>query len=346
MKRFLTFAAATLLLAGAANAQENKDGALSGTVSYSLPATVLSFDVEAERTEFFAGPYAKYAQKYLGIEVGQNDAVTYRLSSVRMTPYLEPDNSARFLLEGGLTLSDAAFLQMTSCGLVCCSPWTGGPQPEWRFPSIAGGDFSKDGMTSNVSSVSEVLYGQTRNGSAYDRIAVQQEVTVAKTIDKKAAETAAMIFSLRKKRIQIVTGDTDATYSGEAMGSALSEIAALEKEYMSMFVGYSEFRTQTMKCDVVPSKDNKSQKYIAFRLSDADGVVAADNVSGSPYILELEPQPIGEAAGRAAVAKGEYAVYRVPAICSVRLTDGVNPILQDRIAVYQLGVECYLPLGK
>ena len=113
-----------------------------------------------------------------------------------------------------------------------------------------------------------------------------------------------------------------------------------------MFVGYSEFRTQTMNCDVVPSKDNKSQKYIAFRLSDADGVVAADNVSGSPYILELEPQPIGEAAGRAAVAKGEYAVYRVPAICSVRLTDGVNPILQDRIAVYQLGVECYLPLGK
>ena len=73
---------------------------------------------------------------------------------------------------------------------------------------------------------------------------------------------------------------------------------------------------------------------------------ARTSLNWSPYLLETGPPAVGEAAGRAAVAKGEYAVYRVPAICSVRLTDGVNPILQDRIAVYQLGVECYLPLGK
>ncbi len=349
MKRFLTFAAATLLLAGAANAQENKDGALSGTVSYSLPVTVLSFDVEAERTEFYAGPYAKYAQKYLGIEVGQNDAVTYRLSSVRMTPYLEPDNSARFLLEGGLTLSDAAFLQMTSCGLVCCSPWTGGPQPEWRFPSIAGGDFSKDGMTSNVSSVSEVLYGQTRNGSAYDRIAVQQEVTVAKTIDKKAAETAAMIFSLRKKRIQIVTGDTDASYTGEAMGAALAEISRLENEYMTLFTGYSRTSVQKKRFDIIPQKDKNM--YIAFRISDTEGLVAADNISGKPLVLELTPEPVvlpNEEDGK----KGKktpknlvYATCRIPSVCTVKLLDGADVVFSARQPVSQMGVECVFPLA-
>ena len=171
-------------------------------------------------------------------------------------------------------------------------------------------------------------------------------MVVQKSLEQRAQEAAEMIFELRKKRVQIVTGDTDATYSGEAMGAALSEIAALEKEYMSMFIGYSDFQTQKLKCDVVPEKDRKSQTYVAFRISDTDGIVSADNMSGKPYLIELTPQPVSPASGRGTAAKGNVAVYRIPAICSVKLTDGVNPILQDRVAVYQLGVESYFPLSS
>ena len=170
-------------------------------------------------------------------------------------------------------------------------------------------------------------------------------MVVQKPLEQRAKEAADMIFDLRKKRVQIVTGDTDATYSGEAMGAALAEIAALEKEYMSMFIGYSDFQTQKMKCDVVPEKDRKAQTYVAFRLSDTDGIVSADNVSGKPYLLELTPQPVSQASGKASAARGGVAVYRIPAICAVKLTDGVNPILQDRVAVYQLGVESYFPIS-
>ena len=331
--------AAALLPEGRISAQDPV-----GTVSYALPQTTITIEVEAVREYFYAGPYAKYAQKYLGVDARQADQTTCTLSTVRMTPYIEADQNFRYYVNPDKATQ--SFLSLTSQGLIAVNDGSFGESAEWRFTTQAGADFNGKGVSSNLTSEAATLYRGVKEDASYNRIAVQQNMVVQKSLEQRAQEAAATIFDLRKKRIQIVTGDTDATYSGEAMGSALSEIAALEKEYMSMFVGYSEFRTQTMKCDVVPSKDNKSQKYIAFRLSDADGVVAADNVSGSPYILELEPQPIGEAAGRAAVAKGEYAVYRVPAICSVRLTDGVNPILQDRIAVYQLGVECYLPLGK
>ena len=155
-----------------------------------------------------------------------------------------------------------------------------------------------------------------------------------------------MIFELRRKRVQIVTGDTDATYSGEAMGAALNEISALEKEYMSLFIGYTEFQPQTITCDVVPVKDRKNQTYVAFRLSDTDGLVSADNMSGKPYLLELVPQEIAEPAGRGVPARGNVAVYRIPAICTVKLTDGMQPVLQSRVPVYQLGVESSFPLGK
>ena len=213
---------------------------------------------------------------------------------------------------------------------------------QWRFASQAGADFSDKGVSSNLTSEATTLF----RGVDGNRVGVQQSMVVQKSLEQRAQEAAEMIFELRKKRVQIVTGDTDATYSGEAMGAALSEIAALEKEYMSMFIGYSDFQTQKLKCDVVPEKDRKSQTYVAFRISDTDGIVSADNMSGKPYLIELTPQPVSPASGRGTAAKGNVAVYRIPAICSVKLTDGVNPILQDRVAVYQLGVESYFPLSS
>lgn len=317
---------------------------VAGTVSYALPQTTIVFEVEAVKEYFYAGPYARYAQKYLGVEARQEDETTCHLTSVKMTPVIEADQSSRYYLN--LDKGSSSFLSLCSQGLIAVADGNFGSGSEWRFASQANADFSGKGVSSNLTSEATTLYRGVKDDASFNRVGVQQNMIVQKSLEQRAQEAANTIFDLRKKRIQIVTGDTDATYSGEAMGSALAEIAALEKEYMSMFIGYSDFQTQTLKCDVVPAKDSKTQKYIAFRISDTDGIVAADNVSGSPYVLELEPQKFAEPSGKATVSKSPVAIYRVPSICKVRLTDGVNPILQDRIAVYQLGTECYFPLGK
>ena len=311
-----------------------------GTVSYALPQTTITFEVEAVRENFYAGPYAKFAQKYLGVDARQEDQTTCTLSSVRMTPVIEADQTSRYFITPDK--NSMSFLSLTSQGLIAVNDGNFGSGAEWRFASQAGADFSDKGVSSNLTSEATTLF----RGVDGNRVGVQQNMVVQKPLEQRAKEAAEMIFELRKKRVQIVTGDTDATYSGEAMGAALAEISALEKEYMSMFIGYSNFQTQKMKCDVVPEKDRKAQTYVAFRISDADGIVSADNMSGKPYLLELTPQGVSAAAGRGTAAKGNVAVYRIPATCSVKLTDGVNPILQDRIAVYQLGVESYFPISS
>ncbi|MBQ6253626.1 MAG: DUF4831 family protein [Bacteroidales bacterium] len=334
-RRLSTLVALALAPAAAALAQD-----AMGTVSYALPKTTITFEVEAVLENFYAGPYAKYAQKYLGVNARQEDQRTCTLSAVKMTPYIEADQTQRYYVtpdKGALS-----FLSLTSQGLVAVSDGSFGNGSQWRFASQAGADFSDKGVSSNLTSEATTLF----RGVDGNRVAVQQNMVVQKSLEQRAQEAAEMIFDLRKKRVQIVTGDTDATYSGEAMGAALAEIAALEKEYMSMFIGYSDFQTQKMKCDVVPEKDRKSQTYVAFRLSDTDGIVSSDNMSGKPYLLELTPQAVSPASGKPAAAKGAVAVYRIPAICSVKLTDGVNPILQDRVAVYQLGYESYFPISS
>ena len=170
-------------------------------------------------------------------------------------------------------------------------------------------------------------------------------MVVTKSIEQRAREAADMIFSLRKKRVEIVTGDTDATFSGEAMAAAIQEISRMEKEYLSLFIGYSDVQVQKMKFDVVPSKTAKSQVYVAFRVSDQEGLVSADNVAGKPYLLELVPQQVSDSDASRMAPKGAVAWYRVPAVCTVKLSDGVNLLLQDRVPVYQLGFEEAFPIG-
>ncbi|MBQ8061831.1 MAG: DUF4831 family protein [Bacteroidales bacterium] len=334
--------ALTILLAAAAIFPAVRTAAQDpmGTVSYALPQTTITLEVEAVRENFYAGPYAKFAQKYLGVDARQEDQKTCTLAAVKMTPVIEADQNSRYFITPDK--NSMSFLSLTSQGLIAVNDGSFGNGSQWRFASQAGADFSDKGVSSNLTSEATTLF----RGVDGNRVGVQQNMVVQKSLEQRAKEAAEMIFDLRKKRVQIVTGDTDATYSGEAMGAALAEIAALEKEYMSLFIGYSDFQTQKLKCDVVPEKDRKSQTYVAFRLSDSDGIVSADNVSGKPYLIELTPQPVSPAAGRGTAAKGAVAMFRIPAICSVKLTDGVNPILQDRVAVYQLGVESYFPISS
>lgn len=97
MKKSLTIIAA-LLLAGTAAAQnytikqadayETADGVVIPDLS-----TTVSVDITVTSERIVAGPYARYAQKYLGVRAPLSDKTTYEISGVRIalvgddTPY-------------------------------------------------------------------------------------------------------------------------------------------------------------------------------------------------------------------------------------------------------------------
>ena len=57
--------------------------------TYALPQTVISLEVEAVKETFHAGPYARYARKYLGIDARPSDESRCHVSAVRMVSYAE-----------------------------------------------------------------------------------------------------------------------------------------------------------------------------------------------------------------------------------------------------------------
>lgn len=318
-----------------------------GFLTYSLPSTTIVLEVEAVQEKFYVGPYARYAEKYLGFKARQKDETSFQLTGIKMTPLIEADQSRRYTVNVKKGQIDGTFLKLASVGLISFSDAKFGDESVWRFPTAGQGDFSGKGVSSNLTSQAATLY-HNNGSSAYDRVPVQQNMLVEKTDEQKAAETADMILRLRRQRLQIVTGDTDATYSGEAMGAAITELTRLEEEYMMLFAGYSEKQTQKMRFEVVPKADQSGQMYVAFRLSDAAGLVPADNLSGKPVVMEIVPQEfhVPQVTEEELKNKKEVlAYYRIPAVCTVKLMEGANLLLQSRMPVYQLGQESSIPVN-
>lgn len=319
-----------------------------GAIVYSLPSTTIAFKVTAEHEAYVAGPYAPYAKKYLGIDVRQGSGDFYTIKSIEMVPYVEADPavSAAINLSGSRS-APANFLNFCSQGLVVLSDGYTGKPTAWRFPSAVNSQEFLKGSTSNIGSTTTTLYKSVVGEEGLEKVPVKQTQTVEKSLEQKAEETAQMIFKLRQNRIDIVTGNTDATYSGEAMAATLQEIARLEAEYMSMFIGKSAKDEQCAVFDVIPSASAPKQMYIAFRLSDTQGLLPANNMQGRPFVLELVAD--GEAIAPTAVSeaalstKGRVA-YRKPVTVTAKLMDGQKVLMQNRIPVYQFGKILSFPI--
>ena len=296
IKRFFVAAAALLCCIGAGAQQVQ-------------PKTKLTFDVSAQLEQFYAGPYARYAQKYLGVEAKEDDSSKATLTSVVMKYGSDTEASGTSV---------------------------------WSKPGFAQSGFESRGVSANYTSEAATLF----SAGAASRI-VSQSVTVEKTPEQKAREAADMVFLLRRNRIQIITGDTDATYSGEAMKAAIDELAALEQEYLSLFLGYTITQEQKVTFELSPSSDAKDQIYVIFRLSDQEGLLPAEEIGGKPYYLDIAPQEMAGAPAadpRAASRAKAVQTVRIPAICDLKVSDGVKTFLQSRIPVYQLGEDRVYPV--
>lgn len=308
--------------------------AYAQTVTYALPRTAIQFEVDASQEVFYAGPFAKYAAKYLGVEARTQNATSYTITAIRLRPLVEADQSERYSVNLGGS-AENALLQLTSQGLVAGSAGAFSHEAGWKYPLAAGSDFALRGVPSNLTTQTGVLH-------AWQGI-VEQDMLVEKTPEQKASEVAEQIFEIRKNKYKILVGDTDATYSGEAMKATIDELNRLEQDYISLFMGYSIYNTQTASFEVVPSASNKNQVYVAFRISEQEGLVPSDNMMGKPYYLELKPEKVDMPAD---AREGNGLRYRIPAVCALRLHDGVNTLLQTRIPVYQLGITTIYPVKK
>jgi len=340
-----------LITGNALFAQEVRGGEFipDGAVIYSLPMTTFSIEVEAEGEVFSAGPYARFAQKYLGLSARVEDAVQYRITKVQVRPYLEADPAHSFMVNlTGVKNPVVNFAHFSTQGLIVLADSYVGKEEKMRFAASGRAEFTDKGTSSNLTQEQVTLYRAEQGASGISRVAVPQNQTVEKSLERRAEEAASLIFQLRSKRVEIITGETDATFSGAALGDAMKEIARLEEEYLSLFLGKSSYTTQIMQFDVQPVAKQARQTYIAFRFSESEGLVPASNLSGRPVVLELNAEGVQLAPPAVTPDSGKSAVklfYRKPLAMHLSILDGQEVLVQSRVLVYQLGQTLSFPIN-
>ena len=329
-------AAACLMLAAAPlGAQE---------ITYALPKTVISVEVTAKQETFTAGKYAAYAKELLGLDVCLEDTVVNSLAEVSISSAAEADLSRRYtlVLSGN---SRPAYTELTKQGLVCGAdvslPEAGGKVSGWAAPAAP-----KPAEKPKRPSVYEEQVVTTTDslGNVFSSI-VYVEVEPVDSLYLEAKEKAETILELRAQRKKIITGDTDASYSGEALGAAVKEINRLEKEMLSLFTGKKRNSTKKATFTIIPDREGT---YPVFALEGAMGPVKPSASCTDAFVLAVEAEPISQADPAAVAGKKhthQHITYRIPAVCLVSLTDSAsNEVLSVRLPVYQLGIEATYPV--
>lgn len=339
MKKLLSIAAAMMLLAGAQTANVQTANAQSqipqGSVLYALPQTVINVQVTFEKSEFTPGPYARYAQKYLGRQPKTAAETKYAVKAVKVVPTVEADPSSRYTVaipekgNGGLN-----FLSFCRQGLIAIPDGFAGVPAATTFSTTDPEDiFRGQDPLGNLATVNTTLYKSVQNENGdYEKVPVQQSQTVEKSLEKKAEETANIILNLRQKRLDIITGDTDATFSGEAMQSALNEMARLEEQYMGLFYGVSVKTEEVRTFAVVPRSGVKN--YTVGKMGNTS---LSMEVAAEPLTAPMLDSSKGKS--------GAIIYYRVPATATCRVMEGGKILTESRVLVYQLGDKVSFPLS-
>lgn len=311
-------------------------------VYYALPRTTLTLEVQARQESFFAGPYAAFAHRLLNLDVKEEDEVRTEVVSARLIPQVEADPSAWFTTEP----DNASFLSLSAQGLVSFADKAEGETVTWHFPAKARASFNNARITDTDKPTTIVEYQSVQTDTGMVNVPIEHKILVEKTLEDKASDAAEMILQLRKDRMNIITGNTDANFYGNSMEVALKELSRLEKEYMALFEGFTVTRSFTGSFEVIPSAGNRNQQYLAFRLLEDHFTL--DGNRGVPYYLHVEPEATKseEEAASQRRSRNNPLHYRTPVVCKVTLTKDNQTLLSTRVPVYQLGPEGQYPNNK
>lgn len=180
------------------------------------------------------------------------------------------------------------------------------------------------------------------SASEFAKVLPDRMSATAVSEEEAAANAAQAIFSIRKHRMDLITGEAGENVFGAGLKDALAALDAAEQEYLELFFGKRVVTTSVERV-VIPMVEGV-QSYAVARISSSAGVVAADAKDGDAVTLEVAPS------GRARLSsivetdpKNKAAVkVRVadPSTCTVKVGDKV--VTSAVLPLFEMGRTAYI----
>ncbi len=320
---------------------------------YTLPKTVFRVKVKAVHTSVLPGPYSQFAEKYLGISnVFASQKNQWEIQEVNVFSFTEPDLKYFFVVEPGDDYK-CGFMQLTQNGLIIPSLQIGFQNIEHGVKPLPAEFFDPRyhdlSPTPFIATETTTHYSRVLQDSVFIRVPVHKTVVLEKSLEDKAREAAEFIFSLRKRRFELLSGDADFVAEGKAVDIVLNEIKRLEDEYLTLFTGkrHQTFSTHWFNYSVEPEGQETA---ILFRFSATRGVLSPSDLSGSPVIINItSPESwkgieiLNKLANEKDLPRTDLVYYRLPVPVSIRISDSQTEFFNSRSSVFQLGPLLRIP---
>jgi hypothetical protein len=328
-------------------------------IYYALPRTVIRVDLTVNKTEYYAGPYAAYAGKYLDLEnVSTNDYNEYLITEVSLDAGSEPDPEQFYFAEFDdktIKESSAMLFSLSEAGLV-----TG-----------LNSSLLKEDMKQNISKFEdkENVYAGLFNYSAetnlyeradtvikkvvVDTVTVEKKYLdrkwVEKSTEQKAVEAANMVTKLRENRFNLLTGYQEVAFDAGTMAYMDKQLKMLEDEYLSLFIGITIKKTLHYTFTVLPDPEYDYSVIPVFVFSERSGVKDVSAPGGEKINLKIElSDPLANVMAanesREKSYKGDKGFcYRVPITAKVSIDVSSDLKATGTYQIAQFGSVTYLP---
>ena len=123
----------------------------------------------------------------------------------------------------------------------------------------------------------------------FARISAERTSSSIMSIEDAAQQAAQAIFSIRRHRMELITGEAGENVFGAGLKDALAELDKKEQEYMELFLG-KKITTTTTHTYTIPLALDITEYTIA-RISAQAGLQPATSGEGDVIKLSLTPSP-------------------------------------------------------
>lgn len=325
MKHLITILAITVFTCGGVQAQQTQKLTAGkhneyGLI-YSLPVTHLNIEVEAVKTIKKAGPYSKYAKKFLGTDNAIiEDSQEWTLKDVSVTPYGAPDQDNQYLMQ--FKSGSAPFLILNKDGL----PLSINIEEQETERN------AKEPLKKGPSALENNASAKVMSG----------ELLVSESTAKKAEIAANQIYKIRESRTNLITGEAEQMPpDGQSMKMIIEQLDSQETALTALFLGTTQTESKIMNFDYTPTQDVDNE--VVFRLSDFNGIVDRNNLSGDPVYLSLKivqhgELPVNEKGETKKLPKGAV-MYKIPGKAQVSLKFNGKIISNNTFDIAQFGID-------
>ena len=295
-----------------------KPGVTSEGAVYYLPKTSIRVTMQVEKSTYTPGEFCKYSEKYLRIkDVPTNASTKYRILSVKQEPFAIADTSKCYAVKFDAK-TVACNVRLSNEGILLAIN-TDAKQPK-----------SAPAPTQ-----------QPRPLKNSPKSYLSEEILSAGSTAKMAELTAQEIYELRESKSMLAKGQADfMPKDGEQLKLMLEELNTQNEALTSLFIGTTENDTTTHTFTYVVDKPTK--RDILFRFSPEYGLVDNDDLSGTPYYINIEDlktvaEPETVDPKKAAKPQQSGIYVNVPGKMRATIFDAKNQIVSNEFAAGQFG---------